>query len=127
MAYQFRTERSNPRPNLPNSWQQIERGEVIERAPGCARAFLSSLDVELPELAKNLVFLRHPDDDDVFALYEATPPGIGLQFDVALEYIVVWSLKGEPQTGEYGDWQGVDAQVLAALDHVRSLVGATKG
>jgi len=48
--------------------------------------------------------------------------GVGIQFDVHLNYIVTWSLTGESRTEEYGDWgDGLDGQVQSALDHVRAL------
>lgn len=90
-------------------------------------ADLVALHAARPDLSAALVFLRHPDDRDSFAMLFGPHAYIGVQFDVDLEYVVVWSLEGEPRCGEHGDWgAGIDAQVRSALEHFLELVGAAR-
>ena len=83
---------------------------------------MTALGAARPDLEAALVFLRHPDDRDLFAMLFGPAP-VGVQFDVDLGYVVVWALEGEPRCGEYGDWgEGLDVQVREALEHVLVLV-----
>lgn len=127
MTYQFSDSRFNPRPGLPDAWVRIGLDELIGAAPACAGVFFAVLEEELPGLVDELVLLRHPADRDVFAVYERATRGVGIQFDVDLDYICVWSTSGSREAGEHGDWgEGVEAQVRGAVDQVRSIVAPSE-
>lgn len=122
MGFRFPSPRYNPRPRLADSWEATSREELCASAPPCARAFLQALHAARPDLSVALVFLRHPDDRDSFAMLFGPHAYVGVQFDVDLAYVVVWSLEGEARCAEHGDWgAGIDAQVRSALEHFLGL------
>jgi hypothetical protein len=123
LAYRFSSDRLNPRPQLSDAWREIDRRELEEVAPSCAAAFLRALEAELPDVARGLVLLRHPNDWDPFGVYDAG--ALSIQFDIHLEYIIVWSMSIPPVGGEFGDWgEGEDVQVRQAIEFVRQCVEA---
>ncbi len=126
MTYQFRSPGFNPAPNRSDDWVALTRSEALAGAPGFAREFILALDQALPEVASGLQYLRHPVDDDLFAILEDDSRGVAIQFDIDLAYIVIWSLVREAHGGEHGDWgDGLDSQVQSALGSLQSLVVAS--
>lgn len=122
MGFRFPSPGYNPRPRLADSWEAISREDLCAYSPPCARAFLSALHSARPDLSRALVFLRHPDERDSFAMLFGPHVNIAVQFDIDLAYVVVWSLEGEARCGEHGDWgAGIDAQVRSALAHFQEL------
>jgi hypothetical protein len=95
--------------------------------------FFQRLFGEYPGIKEQLVFVRrrqrfHPEvdcysdwDDDVTAILDRSPDGIGLQIDPHLGYIVIWNEKGA--CGEFGDWGTGNDQVADAMHRVREILG----
>jgi hypothetical protein len=73
---------------------------------------------QFPALATNVVFVRwSKQPEDIWAFFDVTGGGFGVQVDPGLEYLIVWAPGGQ---AEYGDWDG--DQVAPAIAHVRIIV-----
>ena len=126
MTYQFKSPGFNPRPSLSDDWVALARSEALADAPGFAREFILALDQALPDVSAGLQFLRHPNHDDLFAILEDDSRGIAIQFDIYLEYIVIYSLVRKAHGGEHGDCgDGLDSQVQSALSSLQFLIAAS--
>jgi len=107
---------------------------ALARTPPCGIRFFDRLFAEYPDIKVRLVFLRHRNryhaevdffsewEDDVIAILDRSPKGIGMQIDPQLSYIIIWSEKGSH--GEYGDWGQGNDQVADAMIQVRNILGA---
>ena len=114
-------------------------GESVEnalaRSPPFGIRFFDQLFAEYPGIKDRLIFIRnrnryHPEvdcfsewDDDVIAILDESPKGIGIQIDPHLSYIVIWSERGSH--GEHGDWGKGNDQVEDAMIQVRGILGAS--
>ena len=117
----FKDSHIDPRRWAPHGeWTAEGEKEAADRMPAFARDFFARLLAEVPSLEGEAVFLRWSvQPDDVYAFFDRSP-GLAVQIDPQLEYVVVIAASG---TGEYGDW-GDNDRTQDALDHVRSLVTA---
>ncbi len=125
MPYEFPLPHLNPRPDLSDEWRLIGREELISGSPSCAGAFLRQLEENAPQLAAELVFLRHPQDRDCFAVRLNRRPFFAIQFDIDMEYIIPWSLDDPERWAEIGDWgDGEETQAKTAVEYVLELAAA---
>ena len=122
MLPSFRDPSIDPRCWAPHGeWMPEGQREAIERMPAFARDFFERLLAQFPALLGDAVFLRWSDQsDDVYAFFDRTP-GFVVQIDPHLEYVIIF---GGGTRGEHGDW-GNNDRSQDALDHVRSLLGAS--
>ena len=110
--------------NDPRSWTTTGSWTVelqvaaLARAPAFGQRFFRNLFSLIPALAKSATFLQWSvQPDDVYAVFELSENGFGVQIDPALEYVIIWGAGGQ---AEYGDWDG--DQVPPAVEHVRKLI-----
>ncbi len=99
-------------------WWTEPQDIALARAPAFAQRFFGEVFNEFPALATGVVFLRWcVQPEDVYAVFNFSSGGFGVQIDPFLEYIIVW---GAGEHAEYGDWMG--DRLTQALDDVRTLV-----
>jgi hypothetical protein len=99
-------------------WSSEPKESALARTPAFGQRFFAQVFKEFPDLAVDVVFLQWSEEpDDVYAVFELTDGGFGVQVEPCLEYIIVWGASGQ---AEYGNWG--DEQVISAIAHVRYLV-----
>ena len=122
MLRSFRDPSIDPRHWAPRGeWAPEGERAATGRMPAFTRDFFDRLLAEFPALWGGAVFLRWSvQHDDVYAFFDR-PLGFVVQIDPHLEYVVIF---GRGTRGEHGDW-GNNDRAQDALDHVRSLLGAS--
>ncbi|MEG5036055.1 hypothetical protein [Microcoleus sp. AT3-D2] len=101
-------------------WYSQPQDIALADTPEFSQRFFAEMFKEFPTLATNVVFLRWSvQPDHLYAIFNFSSGGFGVQIDPGLEYIIVW---GAGEHGEYGDWMGDGDRLASALDHVRTLV-----
>ena len=115
----FKDAAIDPRRRAPHGeWTPEGREEATARMPAFGREFFDRLFAEFPILEGEAAFLRWSEQPgDAYAFFDRVP-GIVVQVDPDLGYVVV---SGRGGTAEFGDWGG-NEQVRDALGHVRWLM-----
>lgn len=112
----FQNSHIDPTKHQPGAWSTEAAEMAIERSPELGCAFFTALWNRYPELRGKLDFLRwEGQPEDVYAVYDNTAHGFGVQIDPNLDYIIVWD---NHSRGEYAQWNPTDDPVEAALRHI---------
>ena len=97
-------------------WSIEPQDIALARAPAFSQRFFAEVFNEFPALVTGVVFWRWcVQPSDLYAVFNLSSGGFGVQIDPELEYIIVW---GAGDRAEYGDWTG--DRLTDALDHVRT-------
>ena len=122
----------------PSAWRDaaVESVEsALSRTPPFGVRFFDQLFAEYPGIKDRLTFVRHrsrnhPEvdcfsewDDDIIAILDQSPKGMGMQIDLHLSYIVIWDENGSD--GEHGDWGEGNDQVADAMIQIRKILGTS--
>ncbi|MCT7952987.1 hypothetical protein NG798_24620 [Ancylothrix sp. C2] len=93
---------------------------ALTGSPAYCQRFFAELFNEFPVLVENAVFLRWSFQPEwIYAVFNVSDNGFGVQIDTDNEYIVVWGPDGQGQA-EYSDWN--DDLVASAITHIRNLM-----
>ena len=104
----------------PHQWSKEPIESALERSTELSREFFEMLWQHYPKLKADLHFLHWTEQpEDIYAVYDVSQNGFGVQIDPHLDLIIIWD---EHYTVEYGRWTLKDDPVGKALAHIHQLL-----